>query len=31
MGTNLFVETTDGGKVHEGKEYLAEYIAVSVY
>jgi len=26
MGTNLFVETTDGGKVNEGKEYLAEYL-----
>lgn len=24
--TNYFVETTDGGKVHEGKEYLAEYL-----
>ena len=25
-GTNLFVETTDGGKIHDGKEYLAKYL-----
>ncbi|MCC6794731.1 MAG: tetratricopeptide repeat protein [Candidatus Hydrogenedentes bacterium] len=25
-GTNLYVETTDGGKVYEGKEYLAQYL-----
>lgn len=25
-GANLFVETTDGGRVHEGKEYLTQYL-----